>query len=482
MQQIWKDTAFTSSANTLPFTIQVDGETIYDGVLSKMPGKNEVSMNVNKLCESSLGLNFPEATGVTSHPEAYRVFSIVDSGGTTLETRDFIYDWSYEDFRPVLSRPVNGHIDSRMLLPYTMWRSAAGTVDVYTVEKEDWVDPGCYFEAPCAYDCWYDGPASCGGEGSCGSDGTCTTDGACTSDGICEYDSVPCVAYGGTGVPIYANTLEFPAGDPRSLTPGFVQIVNTDYTISGIYEFSASTVGDFYGERVENQHGSGQTKVYQGIALFPETYVGKATGTTTLYKIEHPDSIVDYDKITKVPFAELNLSLTSDIISYPSASTKHIIVETLSITGDTGNSIYSEDGTTSVGACGFQKILTDGIRLNVNQQYVETEINNNVLTIRKSAKDNCFNYSTSQNGVKIRFMQPGYVRYEFETYGQEASITDVYIEDTVEWFNSIPVVEPYYHKYQKLKYYKAYDEERNHLDKSITVHCKNGTVILRSWS
>lgn len=133
MQQIWKDTAFTSSANTLPFTIQVDGETIYDGVLSKMPGKNEASMNVNKLCESSLGLNFPEATGVTSHPEAYRVFSIVDSGGTTLETRDFIYDWSYEDFRPVLSRPVNGHIDSRMRLPYTMWRSAAGNI---TIEYE----------------------------------------------------------------------------------------------------------------------------------------------------------------------------------------------------------------------------------------------------------------------------------------------------------------------------------------------------------
>ena len=107
MQQIWKDTSFTSTLDTLPFTIWVDGENIYEGVLSKMPGNNEVSMNVNKLCESSLGLDFPENTGVTSHPEAYRVFSIVDSGGTTLATRDFIYDWSYEDFRPVLSSPVN---------------------------------------------------------------------------------------------------------------------------------------------------------------------------------------------------------------------------------------------------------------------------------------------------------------------------------------------------------------------------------------
>ena len=471
MQQIWKDTSFTSTLDTLPFTIQVDGETIYEGVLSKMPGKNEVSMNVNKLCESSLGLDFPETTGVTSHPEAYRVFSIVDSGGTTLATRDFIYDWSYEDFRPVLSSPVNGHIDCRMRLPYTMYRSTAGAVDVNIVEEDYWGDTGCDLD------------------GICTSDNACEID--CDIDGLCEYDSVPCVAYGGEGVPIYADTLEFPVGQQNTIQPGSAKIVNTDYTISGIYEFSASTVGNFVGGLLENQHGSGQTTIYLDVPFPAETFIGKATGTTTLYKVERSSSI--NEEITKTPFVDLNLSLTSDVASSPTASTNHIIVETLSITGFTGsgfNSISSEEGYTFLQYyttdehfnIGFKKILTEGIRLNVTQQYVETEVNNNVLTIRKSAKDNCLNISTSKKGVQIRFMQPGYVRYEFETVGQEASITDIYIEDTVDWFNSLPEVEPYYHQNQKLKYYEAYDENRNHVDRSITVHCKNGTVILRSWS
>ena len=242
---------------------------------------------------------------------------------------------------------------------------------------------------------------------------------------------------------------------------------------------------------MENQHGSGQTTIYLDVDFPAETFIGKATGTTTLYKVERTYS--PNEEITKTPFVDLNLSLTSDVVSSPTASTNHIIVETLSITGFTGsgfNSISSEEGYTFLQYyttdehfnIGFKKILTEGIRLNVTQQYVETEVNNNVLTIRKSAKDNCLNISTSKKGVKIRFMQPGYVRYEFETVGQEASITDIYIEDTVDWFNSLPEVEPYSHQNQKLKYYEAYDENRNHVDRSITVHCKNGTVILRSWS
>lgn len=132
MEQIWKDKVFSAATDTLPIEISVDGETIYKGTLSSFPGSTEVKTQLNRLCESFLSIEYPEASGVTAHPEALRTFIVSDNSGNTLTSVDFIYDWSYEDFRPVLSNPVNGHLDSRMRVPYTLWSGDNGDITIHT--------------------------------------------------------------------------------------------------------------------------------------------------------------------------------------------------------------------------------------------------------------------------------------------------------------------------------------------------------------
>ena len=134
MRQIWNDTDFTLSGQTRPVRITVDGKEIFRGVLNAYPNEEDVSMLINKVCEPFLEMDYPENTGVTSHPKAYRVFTVEDWSGNTLGSQDFIYDWSYEAWRPVMSDPVNGKLDPRMRLLYTMWMSAAGDVNVNFTE------------------------------------------------------------------------------------------------------------------------------------------------------------------------------------------------------------------------------------------------------------------------------------------------------------------------------------------------------------
>lgn len=134
MRQIWNDTDFTLSGQTRPVRITVDGKEIFRGVLNAYPNEEDVSMLINKVCEPFLEMDYPASTGVTKHGMAYKVFNVEDWSGNTLGSQDFIYDWSYETWRPVMSNPVNGKLDPRMRLPYTMWMSAAGDVNVNFTE------------------------------------------------------------------------------------------------------------------------------------------------------------------------------------------------------------------------------------------------------------------------------------------------------------------------------------------------------------
>ncbi len=136
MKQIWNDTNFTLAGASRPVRITVDGKEIFKGVLSAYPNEDEVNMLINKVCEPFLEMDYPANTGVTSHPKAYRIFRVEDWDGNLLGTQDFIYDWSYEDFRPVLSKPVNGKLDCRMRLPYTMWRSEAADIDISITDQQ----------------------------------------------------------------------------------------------------------------------------------------------------------------------------------------------------------------------------------------------------------------------------------------------------------------------------------------------------------
>lgn len=168
MKQIWNDTDFTLTGTYRPVRITVDGKEIYKGVLSAYPNEDEVNMLINKVCEPFLEIDYPANTGVTSHPKAYRVFRVEDWDGNLLGTQDFIYDWSYEVWKPVMSKPVNGHLDCRMRMPFSMWRSIGGNIDVN-------IDHLCPGDAYCNFD-------YCGGD-YCGHD--CASD--CVND-VCGVD------------------------------------------------------------------------------------------------------------------------------------------------------------------------------------------------------------------------------------------------------------------------------------------------------
>ena len=130
MYQIWKDIYFSANTTELPIRVITGGKTIYEGVLSTYPNETQVRTLLNKICAPYLSMNYPANSGVTSHPEAYKTFTVQDFSGNTLDSKDFIYDWSYEGFNEILSKPVNGHLDPRMRLFYTMYRSTAGNITV----------------------------------------------------------------------------------------------------------------------------------------------------------------------------------------------------------------------------------------------------------------------------------------------------------------------------------------------------------------
>lgn len=132
MKQIWQDTTFTVSALTQPISVTVDGNEIYRGVLSSYPGEDSVSTLLNRICEPFLEMDYPAISGVTTHSKAYRVFTVKDWSGNTLGTQDFIYDWSYEEWKRILTNPINGHLDPRMRLFYSMFNSTTINISVHT--------------------------------------------------------------------------------------------------------------------------------------------------------------------------------------------------------------------------------------------------------------------------------------------------------------------------------------------------------------
>lgn len=128
-EPIWKDTTYTG-LTSFGFEILEDGSVIYEGYASAYPD-GVVRLNVGPLVEHRLHNNLPDFSSTTGGtftvPEACRTYSL-QSGGTQLHSWQFIYDWSYEDFNPTLSDPVNGHLDSRMKLLYSAYKSSSSQI------------------------------------------------------------------------------------------------------------------------------------------------------------------------------------------------------------------------------------------------------------------------------------------------------------------------------------------------------------------
>lgn len=137
---IWKDTYYTTTADTVNYSIRLDGETIFTGKGVKYPGADDMQLNINKICRNYLecdiaGLleTMPSSNTNLDHPNAQRTFNFY-TGSTKVNDYVFYQDYSYTNDKPttgssiIVSNPINGHYVSGMLKV----RTYRGTSSYYT--------------------------------------------------------------------------------------------------------------------------------------------------------------------------------------------------------------------------------------------------------------------------------------------------------------------------------------------------------------
>ena len=154
---IWKDTYYTTTANSLIYTINTDGVTIFSGKAYKMPGQSSLKININKVAQDYLRQDLDSIlTGSTStiNGDACKNFVLKNATGGTIETYRFLYDWDYDHTwsgqSATLSEPITGEYDTGMWkLKTTVGTGNTSNVNVVTTYK----NTGSYTKQVCAEYC-----------------------------------------------------------------------------------------------------------------------------------------------------------------------------------------------------------------------------------------------------------------------------------------------------------------------------------------
>ena len=63
---IWKDVYYTSTADSITYTIKSDGGTIFSGKAVKCPGAATVEVNVSLICRNFMNNDLPDFRNVSS--------------------------------------------------------------------------------------------------------------------------------------------------------------------------------------------------------------------------------------------------------------------------------------------------------------------------------------------------------------------------------------------------------------------------------
>lgn len=122
---IWKDTYFTSSAESITYTIKDGATPIFIGKAVKLPGAANLEINVSEICKNFMNNDLPDFSQVTANTQysnsaACKTFYIyVDDSVAAAENYTFLWDWSYQDWNgssKSMSSPINGHYNENMLI------------------------------------------------------------------------------------------------------------------------------------------------------------------------------------------------------------------------------------------------------------------------------------------------------------------------------------------------------------------------------
>lgn len=128
---IWKDTIYTAVTDAFDYRLLWGGQTLCEGTASPYPD-GVVRISLNELTEQFLNNDLPDYYVIAENstynaPDALKTVFLY-SGDELLMSRSFIYDWSYDTYRDILSEPINGHLDPRMKIMYTAYRASAGQI------------------------------------------------------------------------------------------------------------------------------------------------------------------------------------------------------------------------------------------------------------------------------------------------------------------------------------------------------------------
>lgn len=132
---IWKDVYYTSTAESITYSIKVGGSTIFNGKAVKCPGAANLEVNVSLICRNFMNNDLPDFGNVTSattytNTNACRTFTFTASDTSSTTSYTFLWDWSYQDWNggsKSMSSPINGHYCANMLV-FSSSVSAGGVV------------------------------------------------------------------------------------------------------------------------------------------------------------------------------------------------------------------------------------------------------------------------------------------------------------------------------------------------------------------
>lgn len=122
---IWKDTYFTSTDDSLTYTVKSDGSTIFIGKAVKLPGAATVEINMSEICKNFMDNDLPDfrsvnsATSFTNYNACKTFYIFVNDAASAASGFTFLWDWSYVDWNggsKSMSSPINSHYTTNMLV------------------------------------------------------------------------------------------------------------------------------------------------------------------------------------------------------------------------------------------------------------------------------------------------------------------------------------------------------------------------------
>jgi len=139
---IWKDVNYTSTASSVVYRIQLDGNVIYSGRAVKYPGEQYLKININKICRNYLESDIatllstlPSTLTRENHIYGQKLFNLYVNN-VNVQDYMFYQDYSYNTDKAVqgsvnVSSPINGHYVPGMMRLRTT-RVTSSTPTLYT--------------------------------------------------------------------------------------------------------------------------------------------------------------------------------------------------------------------------------------------------------------------------------------------------------------------------------------------------------------